>query len=733
MPHHAPAEGERPLRDARRTRRAAAAWALTVLSLSATVQSASAAERSDSVLVRVDPGAPAAERAEVRSALDADGVRPLVDGWRAYALPADVTLAQAERLLRDEPAVRDVELDGRLHPAEIPDDAYYGSQWALPLIGAPSSWDATGGAGQVVVAVIDTGVQTAHPDLSARLWQNPGEVANGLDDDGNGRVDDVHGWNFYDDNSTLYSAIDGDSHGTHVAGTIAATRGNASGVAGVSHNARIMPLKFLKPGGGYTSDAIVAIQYATAEGADIINASWGGESYSQPLCDAIAIAGDAGVLFVAAAGNGGDDGIGDDNDVVGNWPTNCPATNIVAVAATTPSDGLASFSNYGAAQVDIGAPGEDILSTVPTSAYGWKSGTSMAAPHVSGVAAVVLGMHPALAPWQLRAALTGGGDPVLALAGRTTSGRRLSMSGALTVAGTGIGPDTTPPDAFSTIAPADGHATASRAPLVFSWSPTGDAGSGVASYALMLNGRQVAGTGPSSRSAAYSVEDGAHSWAVVARDASGNARSTPPRTLTVDRTPPSAPVPQSPAAAGRVPGPAVDLSWGASQDALTGVASYRVLVDGVAVATVPGTATSARVTMNRGTHTWQVVAVDGLGNQSQSGARAVTVTPSIPALGTTPGSRKLTLVAPARLASGATPALRVRVPAAMAVRVTVRRADRVKPIGSFRVRARRGLTTIRFPRAVTARMRARGTYVISARATAALRDTVRITVGPRRR
>ncbi len=732
MSHHEPAEGGTPLREPRRTRRAAAAWALTVLALSATVQSASAAERSDSVLVRVDPGASAAERADVRTALDADGVRPLVDGWRAYALPSDVSLAQAERLLRGEPAVEDVELDGRLYPAEIPNDAYFGSQWALPVIGAPSSWDATGGAGQVVVAVIDTGVQTAHADLSARLWQNPGEVLNGLDDDGNGRVDDLHGWNFYDDNATLYSASDGDSHGTHVAGTIAAQRGNTIGVAGVSHNARIMPLKFLKPGGGYTSDAIVAIQYATAEGADIINASWGGESYSQPLCDAIALAGDAGVLFVAAAGNGGADGIGDDNDVVGNWPTNCPSSNVISVAATEPGDLLTTFSNYGASSVDIGAPGDDILSTIPTGTYGYKSGTSMAAPHVSGVAAVVLGMHPALLPWQLRAAITGGGDPAPALAGRTTSGRRLSMSGALTVAGTGIGPDTTPPDPFAQLSPADGFATASRSSLIFSWAATGDAGSGVASYALMLDGRQVAGTGPSTRSASVAVEDGVHTWSVTARDTAGNVRGTSSRTLTVDRTPPSAPVPQSPAAGAKVAGPVVELTWGASQDAVTGVASYRVLVDGVAVATVPGTSTSARVTMTKTAHNWQILAVDGLGNQVAGPARAVTVTATVPALGTNPTSKRLTLVAPTRLAAGATPALRVRVPAPMAVNVTVRRSDKVKPIGSFRIRAGRGLTTIRFPRTVTTKMRSRGTYVISARAGATLRDTVRITVGPRR-
>lgn len=730
----APEQGDPALPCARRARRAAAAWALTVLALSAAVQSASAAERSDSVLVRVDPGSSATERAALGRALDADGVRPLVAGWRAYDLPQDVTLAQARRLLAGEDAAGAVELDGRLFPAEVPDDTHYPSQWPLPRIGAPAAWDATGGAGQVVVAVIDTGIQTTHPDLASRIWQNAGEIpSNGVDDDGNGRIDDTVGWNFYDDTNVVYSAADGDSHGTHVAGTIAARRGNGAGIAGIADNALIMPLKFLKPGGGYTSDAIVAIQYAVAEGADIINASWGGETYSQPLCDAIRLAGDAGVLFVAAAGNGGTDGIGDDNDVSAAWPANCPATSLVSVAATTPSDGLAAFSNFGAASVDLGAPGQDVVSTIPGSSYGYKSGTSMAAPHVSGVAAVVLGMHPGLAPWQLKAALTGGGAPVPALAGTTASGRRLDLAGALTAAGTGIGPDTTPPDPFAALGPADGLATAAPGPLPFSWAPSADAGSGVVSYRLVVDGATAATVGPSARSASVALGDGAHTWSVVAQDASGNVRETPVRALTIDRSAPSAPVLRSPSGSGSVAGPAVQLTWAASSDAVSGVASYRVLVDGVAVASVGADELTARVPMTRGSHTWQVTALDALGNQATSATRTVTVTGSVPALRVPAPPRGLTLVAPTRLASGRVPPLRVRLPRAMRVTVTVRRAARARPLATFRVRARAGVTAVRFPARVSSRMRAPGTYVVMARASSRLRDSVRIIVGPRRR
>jgi subtilisin family serine protease len=726
-----------PLMPAPRRTRAAAVWALAVLALAASAHTASAAERSDSVLVRVDPSAPAPERADVRRALDAGSVTPLVAGWRAYDVPGELTLAQARRLLADAPAAEAVALDAKLQPMEVPNDALYPQQWSLPAIGAPMGWDASGSAAPVVVAVIDTGVQTAHPDLASRLWTNPGETpGNGIDDDANGHVDDVHGWNFFDDTATLYNASDGDSHGTHVAGTIAARRGNGDGIAGVADNARIMPLKFLKPGGGYTSDAMSAIQYATAEGATVINASWGGGSYSQPLCDAIGLAGDAGVLFVVAAGNGGPDAIGDDNDAAPTWPANCPSPNVISVAATTTMDDISSFSNYGAASVDIGAPGEGILSTVPSLTYGDKSGTSMATPHVSGVAAVVRGMHPGLSPWQLKAAIMTGGDVAPALAGLTVSGRRVDLAGALAAAGTGIGADTTPPDAFSPLAPADGYATAAPTPPLFSWTPSSDGQTGITAYRLVIDGAVVATTGAAVRSARpAAIADGVHTWTVVAVDGQGNTRATPARTLVVDGGAPSAPVLRGPATGARVPGPAVDLTWTPATDAVSGVETHRVVVDGVPVATLPGTAGAARVTMTHGGHTWQVVAVDRLGNQSVSAPRSLSVTGTIPALSTpsAPAARRLTLVAPSRLATGSAPLLRVRLPSAMRVTVSVRRARAARPVSTFRIRARAGLTTVRFPAAATRAMRRPGTYVVSARASTRLRDTVRITVGPRRR
>ena len=678
--------------------------------------------RSDSVLVRVDADASTRERAAVGRALGTGAGRALVEDWRVYALPSSVTLAQARERLADADAAEAVQLDAKLQALETPDDTHFALQWDLPAIDAPTGWDAAGGAAPVTVAVIDTGVDVSHPDLAGRLWENTAEIpGNGLDDDGNGYVDDVAGWNFYDWTNQVYSAVDGDSHGTHVAGTIAARRGNGAGIAGIADNARIMPLKFLKPGGGYASDAIVAIQYAVDHGATVINASWGGAGYSQPLCDAIDQAGDAGVLFVAAAGNASSD-----NDAVSMWPANCPSASLMSVASTTQSDGLSSFSNRGATQVDVGAPGSDILSTVP-GGYGYKSGTSMAAPHVAGIAAVVAGLAPGLAPWQIKAAISTGGDVAPALAGATSSGRRADLAGAIAAAGAGVGADTTPPDPFGVVSPAEGLATSAAFP-VFRWAPATDAQSGVSAYRLMVDGVQVAQVGPgvSEATAGSPLAEGSRTWSVVAVDAVGNLRATGARTLLVDRTAPSQPVPAAPADAAPVAGREVTLSWSAATDAGSGVASYRVLVDGaVAGSTGPGVR-ALRTGPNVGRHTWQVVAVDAAGNESVSAVRSFTVTGT--AARRAVSVRPLRLTLPARTASGRPPMLRVQAARPARVTFTVRRASPVRRVAVFTRRVRSGVTDVALPAAVARRMRPAGTYVVIARAPAGMKDTVRLTV-----
>ncbi|MCK5282178.1 MAG: S8 family serine peptidase, partial [Nanoarchaeota archaeon] len=240
-------------------------------------------------------------------------------------------------------------------------------------IDAPEAWGLQTGSSNVIVAVIDTGVDYTHEDLADNMWINPGEAPNnGLDDDDNGLVDDYFGWDFYNNSSDPF---DDHGHGTHCAGTIGAAGNNSIGVVGVNWNVKIMPLKFLSSGGsGTTADAISAIEYATLMGADIMSNSWGGGGFSQALKDIIEAANTAGILFVAAAGNNGAN-----NDQYPHYPSSYDVPNVIAVAATDHNDDLAGFSCYGALSVDLGAPGVNIFSTVPNGscslcdASGYKS------------------------------------------------------------------------------------------------------------------------------------------------------------------------------------------------------------------------------------------------------------------------------------------------------------------------------------------------------------------------
>ena len=257
----------------------------------------------------------------------------------------------------------------------IPDDTRWSSQWGLRQVSAPAAWDVTVGSAQVVVAVIDTGIDSHHEDLRDTAWKNPNEIAgNGVDDDGNGYVDDVIGFDFAadDQGNNDNDPQDIDGHGSHVAGIVSAAGNNGRGVAGMNWDARVMALKAFRPDGYlYDSDELEAIEYAvlmkTQYGINIvaINASFTGSQSNALEKDAIASAEQAGIVLVAAAGNGGSDDIGDDNDLTPQYPASYPLGNIIAVAATDSSDQLADFSNYGAASVDLGAPGVSILSTVP--------------------------------------------------------------------------------------------------------------------------------------------------------------------------------------------------------------------------------------------------------------------------------------------------------------------------------------------------------------------------------
>jgi len=313
----------------------------------------------------------------------------------------------------------------------------FGSQaaeaWAAGHTGSPT----------VYVGVIDEGIQFTHPDLDGQVWTNPLErVVDGVDNDGNGYVDDVHGWDFANNDNTIY---DGgtrgslDDHGTHVSGTIGAKNEGAAlptptsgqvGVVGVNQHVALISGKFLGRSGGTLANAVKAVDYftdlKTRQSLNIVatNNSWGGGGFSVTLLDAITRANTAGILFVAAAGNSGTD-----NDTTASYPSNYDVPNVIAVAAIDSGGNLASFSQYGATTVDLGAPGVGVWSTTAFNGYSSYSGTSMATPHVTGAAALFASTHPGATAGQIKAAILAAAVPTPSLAGKTVTGGRLNVSG----------------------------------------------------------------------------------------------------------------------------------------------------------------------------------------------------------------------------------------------------------------------------------------------------------------
>src|SRR5687768_5258288 len=331
--------------------------------------------------------------------------------------------------LRADPLVRYAEPNYVLETAAPPDDPLYNRLWGLNNTGqvvngwpgtpdadadVDAAWSVTTGDPGVVVAVIDTGVDQSHPDLAANTWINAGENCAGcrtdhVDNDGNGYVDDWRGWDFSNGDN---NPADDQGHGTHVAGTIGAVGNNGAGVVGVNWNVGLMALKFLgSDGSGTTADAVSAILYAAANGADVLNNSWAGGGFSQSLLEAIEFADARDALFVAAAGN---DGM--DNDAVPTYPASYDVPNVLAVAASDNGDRHAFFSNFGKRSVDVSAPGVDIFSTWPGGTYQYASGTSMAAPHAAGIAALVEAAQPAASDLGVKTLLLRTADPVAGLA-----------------------------------------------------------------------------------------------------------------------------------------------------------------------------------------------------------------------------------------------------------------------------------------------------------------------------
>jgi subtilisin family serine protease len=392
------------------------------------------------ILVKPEESAPGNRLGEVNRANNAQVEERLPEvGITVVDLPRDLPVQAAVSRYENAPGIEYAEPNYKLQPsATKPNDPRYDELYGLNNTGqtggtndsdidAPEAWDITTGSQRTITAVIDSGTNIGHPDLRDNVWVNRDEIAgNNKDDDKNGYVDDVNGWDFFNGDNSVYDPADGDEHGTHVSGTVAAQGNNDRGVTGVNWDAQIMPLKFIGPDFGFTSDAVKAIDYAVDNGANISNNSWGGGGNSQSLKDAITRAGNQGHLFVAAAGNASND-----NDQNPFYPASYDNNNIISVAATDSADQLASFSNFGSNTVDLGAPGVGILSTVPGNDYQRFSGTSMASPHVAGVAALLESQNPGSGALDLKRTILNNAEPVSDLNGVTVTGDRLNAARAL--------------------------------------------------------------------------------------------------------------------------------------------------------------------------------------------------------------------------------------------------------------------------------------------------------------
>lgn len=333
-------------------------------------------------------------------------------------------IASAEELSYCEP-------NYELKALATPNDTNFNSLWGLQSsngmdIDASAAWDLHTGSDNVVVAILDTGVDYSHPDLSGNIWSNPSESLNGIDDDGNGYIDDIHGINAINSSG---NPMDDNGHGSHVAGTIGASGNNNKGVVGVNWRTQMIGVKFLGANGsGSLLNAIKGLKYLVklrSKGVNIvaINNSWGGGGYSQALYDAIDETNQAGIVFVAAAGNESAD-----NDSLPHYPSDYDLPNILSVAAIDKNGNLASFSNYGATSVDIAAPGVNILSTTPGNHYNSYSGTSMATPHVSGAITLLSSYNPSLTMLELRNRVIESGKGLSSLTGVVSSGRLLNVA-----------------------------------------------------------------------------------------------------------------------------------------------------------------------------------------------------------------------------------------------------------------------------------------------------------------
>jgi subtilisin family serine protease len=528
---------------------------------------------ADEVLVQFAPGATPFQMEQVRAIVGGQtrevihtvtmqeagaGCLERVSIGNGLAVPAAIQKLQRNR------AVVFAEPNYVYQTAAVSNDTYYtnGSLWGVysddsPATGPSGTTNQFGtqaekvwagnftGSSNVLIAVIDEGVQVNHPDLNPNIWVNPFETAgDGIDNDGNGYIDDINGWDFANNDASVYDST-GDDHGTHVAGTIGARGGNGAGIAGMNWNIRMITAKFLGSGGGTTANAVRAIDYITdlksRHGINLVasNNSWGGSGYSQSLHDAIIRHANQNILFVAAAGNSAAN-----NNSSGFYPANYDTSMgtstqaaasydaVIAVASITSSGALSGFSNYGSTMVDLGAPGSSIVSTVPNNTYASYDGTSMASPHVAGAVALYASAQSGtVTAKSIRQAILGSATPTASLSGKTVTGGRLNIFAALNLSN-----DQTPPQ-ISSISSQPGSTTA-----VITWTTNEPASTEVLygtdqnnlnqtySDANLTLNHQAGLSGLNTLTTYY--------FRVRSRDAAGNVTTSAVQSFTTTATPP---------------------------------------------------------------------------------------------------------------------------------------------------------------------------------------------------
>ncbi len=408
------------------------------------------------VIVKFHPGLNIAQKQDLFGELNGEKLKSFRMGAEHWRM-TDGDVYEAVSKLEADPRVEYAQPNYVVYALEVPDDSRFDDLWGMHNTGqtggtpdadidAVEAWDVYTGTSDVLVAVIDTGVDYDHPDLVDNIWTNPGEIpGNGIDDDNNGWVDDIHGYDFYNNDA---DPMDDNGHGSHCSGTIGGVGNNGIGVAGVAWDVSIMGLKFLSSGGsGSTADAVSCVEYATAMGVDIMSNSWGGGPFETVLETAIADANAAGIFFIAAAGNSGSD-----NDVNPHYPSSYEVPNVIAVMATNHNDQRVVepgwwTSSIGATSVDIAAPGLHIWSTTPNNTYSDYSGTSMATPHVAGAVALLRGRFPNISVADGKNLLmTIGNDILPQLDGMCVTSARLNV---LKLIGD---PDEIPPSAVNDLA-----------------------------------------------------------------------------------------------------------------------------------------------------------------------------------------------------------------------------------------------------------------------------------------